>query len=932
MHNVIRPRPQTGPGFPRQPWLRPHEAWGAGLALPWFSNQATPVSAMTLWVTGLLLFAAAMALVLAWLLQAQLRRNTSLQAQLNGQRQLQQAMLDALPFPVALHDLEGDVVGVNQLSHQQPGSWEAAQAVLRDEAFAAHKADVLQGGSVRRDIDFVATDAQLHAAHMWIRALRDKAGHARGYASTLLDINEFRNAELDARRTEQHVGELARDIPVMVMVLRNLGGAVPRLAFATGRARALFNIDTNGLRDAEGNFRMEMLRERVHPDDQVAFMRLFSGAAASEPSQSLDFRAFGEHGLRWVHAAVVVRPMSDGDVGAMAYFIDTTEQQLRNESLRTARDVAERASKAKADFLATMSHEIRTPMNGVLGMLELLGRTRVDAEQRQLLGAVEESAAALLRILNDILDFSKLEAGDLRLDEASFDPRAWLDSVAATLAPAFSAKGLAFHARMDASVAGRLRGDAPRLRQILLNLIGNAAKFTERGSVDVRVAVHGDDGAQQQLAISVSDTGIGIDADRQDALFQPFAQAQAWTSRRYGGTGLGLAISRQLARLMGGDVTLESATGSGSVFTVHVQLPVIERAVDAPAALRGRHAIVRVAAEATSTAIEHYLLAAGASVERMSAAQPWREGMAASLLFIDEGDTHSDSQVHAHVVVVTRNAHVVAAMDDRVLIDANPLCWRALTDACLRALGLADPAPAAPSVAAPLPGLRGNVLVVEDHPVSQQLVARQLRLLGLDSDIVDNGGDALELLVGGGYDLLLTDGNMPVMSGYELVRAWRQREASHQADTRLPIVGMTANAMSGDARRAHEAGMDDVLNKPLQLAVLARALARYLPAAVASHGAADMSALEGVRPLLLETCEQDLRDLDRHVAGQDLSATAQTLHRLLGVLPLFAGDSLIEEAEILIENLKHADSPSALSGVPAFARRLALRLADLGRP
>jgi signal transduction histidine kinase/DNA-binding response OmpR family regulator len=919
MLTVVRHSPDPGPAATPLTTLR---ALGA-LAFPWFGNQATALSPVAVIVTVLLMATAILAFVLTWALQVQVRRNRQLHAQLQAQRALQQATLEALPFPIWLQGLDGRRMAANRDALALLERNEDLADAVGSAWFAAQRDRVLDGGTSKQDLDIVAPQSDARAVRRWIRALCDERGQARGFASTLMDLGEFRDAEQAARQTEARLGDMAQRLPVVVVMLRIGHEGMAQVSFVTGDALALFNMEARDLRDAEGGLRMEALRERVHPDDLPALLPLLLPRDADVATRTLDFRAFGQHGLRWIHATFATRMMDDGSIGAMGYFIDTTEQNLRNEALRIARDVAERASKAKADFLATMSHEIRTPMNGVIGMLELLGRTPVNAEQRELLHSVEESAGALLQILNDILDFSKLEAGDLRLDPAPFDPRQWLDSTVSSMVVAAQAKGLALQLAVDAAVAGQWRGDAQRLRQILINLLNNAIKFTDRGGISVALSLLGDNGAQQHVALSVTDTGIGIAADKQQTLFQPFTQAEAWTSRRYGGTGLGLAICQQLAQLMDGQIQLRSTEGTGTTITVQLRLPVTTRAVDAPPALHGRHAIVRLASSSTADALEQHLRAAGMTVENIHASAPWRDGMAASLLFIDAGDTHSADRVHARVVTVADEQ----PEGDATWLAAQPLTWRAVIDASLRALELESPAQRRAGAPDDIAALRGRVLVVEDHPVSQRLIARQLALLGLSSEVVDNGQDALDMLAEGGYALLLTDCNMPRMSGYELARQWRQREADAGTPRHLPIIAMTANALGSETARAKEAGMDDVLSKPLQLATLGHKLAQWLGELALPAATAEASR-EDLHQLLAQESARDLRELQQHLERQDRPAAVRTMHRLLGALPLLGNEALVREAEHIYEALHGSEASHALPAVTEFAGRLARHLAD----
>jgi len=784
-------------------------------------------------------------------------------------------------------------------------------------------------------------------------------------AERLRQAEQLLASERVAHSADQSLREVVQHIPVVVFTLLRDADGTRHVTFSAGDVQALFGLDTRDLLQDGDVLQERPLRERIHPDDIDAFLALISPISGDNLApRSLDFRAFGAEGLRWIHAMLAPRALAEGRLSLAGYFIDTTELNARNEALRIARDVAERASKAKADFLATMSHEIRTPMNGVIGMLELLGRTPINHEQRELLRAVEDSAGVLLQVLNDILDFSKLEAGDLRLDDSAFDPRVLADNVVSVMAARAQAKGLAIRLAVDATVAGTLRGDSVRLRQILLNLLSNATKFTERGSVSVRLVVLSDDGARQQLRISVSDTGIGIPKDKQAHLFNPFTQAETSTSRRYGGTGLGLAICRHLATLMDGSVELDSAPGAGTTVSFDVRLPVERRETAAPASLRGRHAVVRLAAPEIAAAVGEHLKSLGMTVERAPPEQPLRAGMAASLLFVDPADRDSETQISSHLVAVTDQAIPsggTAQRDERWLLSANPLRWQALLRACLGALELRDEAhPELPAVEeAPMPAAvpmaalsahRGYILVAEDHPVSQQLIQRQLAVLGLDCEMVDNGADAFDALSGHDYALLLTDCNMPGLSGYELATAWRRHEAQSGAARRLPIIAMTANAMAGEAVRVREAGMDDVLAKPLQLLPLSQALERWLPGVATTI--ADQSGLHPGRTAPLpgiaeaedgpalyadmlraftSASHDDLRELRRSVELGDPAAAALGLHRLLGALQLFDDGPLLGRGRQLLEALHGPAAPDTLPQLPGYAAEVEGLLAKLNR-
>jgi signal transduction histidine kinase/CheY-like chemotaxis protein len=722
---------------------------------------------------------------------------------------------------------------------------------------------------------------------------------------------------------DRQLRALMRLLPAVVFILR----PGRRFEFVAGDTTQLLGPDSVvGEHPFDG---------RVHPDDLAEFERLFTLDVADARAHAVDFRIFGDDGPRWITAFVAPVRLPNEEAALSGHFIDTTEVNAHKQDLRVARDVAERASKAKADFLATMSHEIRTPMNGVVGMLELLRHTRIDATQRELLGAVEDSAGVLMQILNDVLDFSRIEAGDMRLDPAPFDPRVLVDNVVGLMAAQARKKGLSMQVAIDAGLAGMLRGDSVRIRQILLNLLGNAGKFTEHGGIAVRIAVVGDDGHQQRLRISVADSGIGIAKEKQESVFAAFSQADSWTSRRYGGSGLGLAICKQLVELMGGQIVLESEPGTGTTVTVALRLPVERREAIAPPGLRGRHAVVRLAATGTATMLADFLIALGLSVERIPPSEPLRKGMAASLLFV--GAEALDHAVFDDIGDIS--AHVIVVGDDapkgRVAISENPFNWQALAQACVKAID-GDAAPLAGDEHADAPpvdaatGHVARILVAEDHPVGQQLIRRQLALLGWDCDIVDDGRQALDALGRNAYALLITDCNMPEMDGYELTRTWREHEATRGDGRHLPIVAMTAHASPGDAERCRRAGMDDYLGKPLLLDPLREKLALWTDG-TAGHMPADDLALqdEGAwRRNMLALFETESRDdmsrLDHALASGDTDAASRHLHRILGALQLFTDDVLLADGRRLME------SPHGNADWRGYVQKLRGLLARLG--
>jgi signal transduction histidine kinase/CheY-like chemotaxis protein len=495
------------------------------------------------------------------------------------------------------------------------------------------------------------------------------------------------------------------------------------------------------------------------------------------------------------------------------------EERLARAAATDAQREAENANQAKSTFLATVSHEIRTPMNGVLGMIDVLERTPLSAEQRDALGTVRYSASSLLRIIDDILDFSKIEAGKLDLECIEFSTVELIEGAAETLAPQAAAKGIGLAAYVAADVPERVIGDPLRLQQILFNLLGNALKFTERGSVRVAIE-NAEEGA---LAIRVVDTGIGLTDEQRGRLFQPFVQADSTTTRRFGGTGLGLSIVRRLAEAMQGGVTVESVPGAGSTFTVTVRLAAAARQ-PAPAVLSGLSLVVALPDDAEARAVARYLGDAGAATSIATNA---------SFTGIQIGLDRYIPMFDGPSVELATGFASGPAIGPVVGV---PRPWRrdVLIRAVARAVGrpaerarsrLEPSSPAAPSSAAQRVG--GRVLVVDDNSVNRKILARQLELAGASTDAAAGGEEALDLWRKGAYDLVLADLQMPSMDGFELARRIRESERIDRR-RRTPILAVTASALEDHEHKSREVGMDGLITKPVGIEQLKATLDVWL--------------------------------------------------------------------------------------------------------
>ncbi|HEX5447103.1 MAG TPA: PAS domain-containing protein, partial [Pirellulales bacterium] len=883
---------------------------------------------------------------------------------------LLEVLLDNLPDSIYFKDAASRFMQVSRALAEKFGLSDAAAALGKTDfdffteeharqAYENEQQTIASGqGVINLEEKETWPDGHVTWASTTKMPLRDRQGRVVGTFGISRDLTDRKRAEAELEQLTQFLDSVLDNLPIMLFVKDAEHLRIERLNKAGEELLGYPREELVGKSDYD-------LFPREEADFFIAKDRdvLLGKQLVDVPEEIIRTR----HGDRILHTRKI--PLFDGQ-GRPTHLVgiseDITAAKQAEAALQKAKLEAEAASRAKSEFLANVSHEIRTPMNGIIGMTELALDTALSPQQREFLNMVKASADSLLAVINDILDFSKIEAGKLDLDAAPFALRDSLGDTMKTLAVRAHKKGLEVACQVLADVPDGLVGDAVRLRQIVVNLVGNAIKFTEAGEVVMRVeleaAANGYSAAATESAavvlhFAVRDTGIGIAADKQQAIFAPFVQADGSTTRRYGGTGLGLAISARLVELMGGDLWVESSPGHGSVFHFTARFgvaatPPAGSLPTRPADLEDLPVLV-VDDNATNRRILEEMLtnwhmkptvvdgAAGALVQMRLACE---SGNPFSLVLVDAQMPEMDGyaltrEINDHLeysgatIVMLSSADAGGNCDENLRLAASlmkPIKQSELFDAIMSALGVSlrrdDPGQLAGAAPAACRSLR--ILVAEDNVVNQKLVVHLLEKRGHCVLVAGNGREAVEIVERQPLDLVLMDVQMPEMGGFEATAAIRQSEQTRGG--RLPIVAMTAHAMKGDRERCLEAGMDAYVGKPIQ----ARALWEVIQSLVArdeaggspsSGGANDDSGMQsaidqlaGDQELLQELVRVFLeqwpdwrRQLSDAAATADLTTLRRLGHTLKGSLGQFALLAAREAAERLESLDEGADQLAA---------------------
>lgn len=624
------------------------------------------------------------------------------------------------------------------------------------------------------------------------------------------------------------------------------------------------------------------------------------------------------------------------EIGRLARDFDAMTTALRDsrDELTHARDNAMQLAQHKSEFLATMSHEIRTPLNGVLGMTELLLSTGLDGRQKRFAHTAHQSGEMLLSVINDILDYSKIDSDKLVLDDADIDVREIIEDLGAMFAQSTQQKSLELVCTtVPPDMPCHYRGDAVRIRQILSNLLSNAVKFTEAGEITLTASPLDEQSPQSGIRFVVRDTGIGIEAEALEGIFDSFSQADRSTTRRFGGTGLGLAIARQLTRLIGGDISVTSTPGQGSVFTIDLNLKRLDRIgpTGRTGALRniaGARILIVDDNETNREVLRHQVQSWNMEAHSATNArdalsmidQASQSGRPFDLAILDLHMPEMDGSELAHKIHERSESEQLSMVmlssvdlsyrqhdDLRPIISSflmKPVRQSVLFDAIAKAL-VGNAIAIAPSAASPVePLLHRKILLAEDNAVNREVACEMLRQLNCSIDIATNGAQAAELVRKSTYDIVLMDCNMPVADGFEATRRIRLDDRNQA----LPIVALTANALEGDRERCLAAGMDDYISKPFTLEQLAKMLELWSPSgstpaipdsgmgtdeATASAIQADaIATIRGMQRdgqpdlltklvnLYLDSSAEDVRQLRQALSEQDSSQIKNAAHSL----------------------------------------------------
>jgi two-component system, sensor histidine kinase and response regulator len=852
-------------------------------------------------------------LVLLWNrhLKREVRRRREVENTLADQLVYQRALVDTVPNPIYIKDKEARFIGCN-LAYEQAFRTKREMLVGKTVHELPHISPEMREAIFERDGEILRTRKPIFEARrvpfwdgpretlFWISSFDLADGSVGGLVGVMVDVTEQKALERQARDSERRLREMADSVPGVVYQLRIGEDGARRYTFLS-----------NGVRTLRGYSREEVLGDvgllfgQIVDEDKPLVEHAIAAARETLTPMLQEYRIrLADGTVKWLQSAAVPNKVEDGAVVLNGYWVDVTRHRDMEIELAEARSAADAANRAKSSFLANMSHEIRTPMNAIIGMSYLALRTDLDRKQRDYVEKIHNAGNALLGIINDILDFSKIEAGKLDLETVDFDLDEVLSNLATVTSQKAQDKGLEYVFDVAPSVPRALRGDPLRLGQILVNLVNNALKFTERGAVCVVVRSQPTDG-KVRLAVSVRDTGIGMTPEQAARLFTPFTQADGSTTRRFGGTGLGLSICKRLAQMMGGEIGVTSAAGTGSDFhfTALFERATAEtgRTRVVPDALNGVRILVADENPMTREVMRSALSVLPVRVETAESAGAGAERVAGAAATDPFGLVILDSKTHDPALV--RRLGAVSPRPRMILVVAfgqeagelgnaragvdglllKPFSQSALIDMLITQFG----SPALPGQSSSQPSIPrfhgARVLLAEDNEINQQIAVELLSAAGISVDVANDGQAAVARLRAEGpaaYDLVFMDLQMPVMDGHEAMR--QIRSDPHLAS--VPVVAMTASAMAEERAQCLAEGMVDHIAKPLDPDVLYRLLTERLASKLGTPSVRPLPASPEQPPL-------DIPGLDA-AAGLRRSLGNHALYRDL-VQKFFLGQAMV---------------------------------------
>lgn len=893
-------------------------------------------------------------------LRERLRQAEQQLQELRSEQALLEALMETVPDDIYFKDREGKFLRINRAKALRSGLTDPKLAKGRTDAdfFQSEHADaslaqeqeIMQSGGALVDQEERLVWPDGHIS--WVSAtkvpLHDLDGQVIGTVGISRDITKHHDMEeaLQAERDR----------------LRTLIDNLPDHIFIKDRESRYLTVNTTHVGALGKQSEKELLglsyRDLVDPKTAAIYEnddRRVMTTGSTLFNREEEFVTFEGFKRIILTTKVPLRNKAGEIVGLVGICRDITERKLAEEELRRAKEAAEVASRAKSDFLANMSHEIRTPMNAVIGMTELLLGTTLEAEQRDYLETIRDSADSLLEIINDILDFSKIEAGKVELESNPIEVREWLGDAVRTLGIRAHAKRIELAFEIDDAVPQFVLGDGLRLRQVMLNLVGNAIKFTEKGEVAVSVRVESENHERITLHFAVLDTGIGISPEHVSKVFEAFEQADTSMTRRFGGTGLGLSISSRLVSLMGGRIWVQSQLGEGSTF--HFLVP-FTKSVGVPAPrvssndlqiLSGMRVLIvddndtnrRILLRMCQNWKMNPIAVANAADALDQLRQASEAGPPFDLVLTDasmpdvDGFTlashiHQDDKISSVVVMMLTSLDQATGSKDLERLGirsflVKPVKQSDLLDAIMLAMdGRRTDQPAPVEIQATAATLRPlRILLAEDSLANQKLAIGLLKRWGHSTTVANNGAEAVQLAAQGGFDLILMDIQMPVMDGMEATALIRQDQA--RTGQYVPIIAMTAHAMKGDKERCLASGMDSYVSKPVRPNDLLGAMIPFF------QGTAPVPQVVPL-PVAVPKASQERSESDvPEDARIDWSIARTTVLEDEDLLREIV-DAFLSEADIIAADLSTALTSADIKSVNRLAHTLKSNLRTFGVP